>query len=95
MRPQIYYWSEDFFCDGCLIYAMIPHHPWNQWAIENDVSDFSTAEALHDIAAFFHLNRRSHQDRADMGFPELARPDQLQDSTLFCAVCLTLLHQVP
>ncbi len=94
-HPQIYNWAEDFFCSGCLIYAMIPHHPWNQWANEREVTDFSTGEALVDMAAYFRLNLHSYADRAAMGFPNYARQDQLQDSTIFCAVCLSLLHQVP
>lgn len=96
MKPsQIYNWAGDFFCPDCLIYAMIPHHPWSKWADEREVSDFSTNEALIDMAAYYHINLHSYSDRADFGFPNFARQDQLEDSTLFCAVCLTLLHQVP
>lgn len=95
MKPsEIYSWAGDFFCSGCLIYAMIPHHPWSRWANERDVSEFSTNEALVDMAAYFHINLASYQDRADMSFPNFARQDQLE-STLFCSTCLTLLNQVP
>lgn len=95
MRPsQIHNWAGDFFCSDCLIYAMIPHHPWSKWAEEYEVSDFTTAEALVSMADYFHINLHSRDDRADFGFPTYAREDQLED-TLFCAVCLTLLNQVP
>ena len=91
---QIYSWADDFFCPDCLIYAMIPHHPWIKWSEERDIAEFSTDEALLDMSAYFHVNLASYEDRAAMGFPNYARQDQLED-TIFCAVCLSLLHQVP
>lgn len=91
---QIYSWASDYFCPDCLIYAMIPHHPWIKWSEERDIAEFSTDEALADMGRYFHVNLASHADRVAMSFPTLARQEDLED-TIFCAVCLSLLHQVP
>lgn len=92
MNETIFEWSNDYFCSGCLIYAMIGHYPWSQWAEEREVSDFSPGEALADMLDYFDLASKPRSTRTAMGFPaRVNRPD----CTIFCAVCLNLLHQVP
>lgn len=92
MNPQIYAWSNDYFCDGCICYAMIGHHPWSQWAEEHELSGFTTTQALGSMLQYFDLLAKPVATRTAMGFPiRVNNPD----CTIFCATCLSLLHQVP
>jgi hypothetical protein len=90
MRRLIYLWAGDYFCPGCLIYAMVQHPPWDAWLDEHEVSDFTTAGTLDGMARL--LNIETAFDRASFGFPTVVRSPQ---ETIFCCTCLNLLHQAP
>lgn len=93
MSESIFLWSNDHFCQGCIVYAMTAHHPWSAWVEEHDLGDYSTAEALADMLDYFDLTTKTAATRTAMGFPvRVNRPE----GTIFCSICLSLLHhQVP
>lgn len=92
MNESIFEWTNDYFCGGCIVYAMVGHHPWSAWVEEHEVSEYTTAQALASMLDYFDLTDKPRSTRTAMGFPvRVNRPD----CTIFCAVCLSLLHQVP
>lgn len=92
MNTSIFEWSNDCFCSGCIVYAMVNHQPWSQWLEEHDLSDYTTAEALASMVTYFDLADKPRSTRTAMGFPVRINSPE---GTIFCAVCLSLLHQVP
>ena len=90
----IYAWAGDYFCSACLVYEMVQHEPWDKWGAENEVSAYSTHDALERMALHIGINRRSLKEKQDAGYPILLQRANITE-TIFCCTCLSLLHQVP
>lgn len=90
MNDPIYEWATDYFCSGCIVYSMIQHAPWSQWADDRDPSDYSPMQALVSMAEHFGLANKTRADRKAAGFP--VRATRLT-GTVFCSTCLNILHK--
>lgn len=89
MSQVIYEWSGDYFCTDDLIYAMVEHRPWAEWAGDRELSELDTDTALHMMAVHFNINEHSTAARKAANFPTKVL---VPTETIFCAVCLTLLN---
>ena len=87
----IYEWAGDYMCSGCIVRAMLEHEPWVEWTATYDNNEYSSTQVALSVMAR-HFKLRTSEQRRDAGFPLVVAAT---DETIFCAICLNLLHQAP
>lgn len=78
MSHAVYRWSDDLFCSGCIVGAMLEHEPWDE--LNLDVYEGQHEEALDEIAEHFNFSRSEPPDNF---------PQRVVDIPQFiCSQCL-------
>lgn len=92
MALTIYEWSGDYFCSGCVVYALTEVEPWSQWLDDedHDRSAQSTDATLDLIADSFGIGMNRNA-RRESDFPIRLRLKERPAGTHFCRTCLALL----
>lgn len=86
MTSPIYEWRSDYFCAGCIVFAICNEEPYLKWVEDgNTIENNGTALNLNLIREF--LKSRGY-DTKDM--PRRLR--RQPEGTPFCATCLNFFH---